>query len=531
MRQKRFISLFIFMCSAISIMAQSPIRYLESTFPQLTEIYREDIDKCHAHYIFTVDVSGSMDKFESSVVPSLEQFIQALPNGDKVTIMPFGTEVMCPMGFSGAISDNVKGDLCRSMKTLYNNPNYDQLFKDHTNIYKAVNKMSESMTTNSEYKVNILISITDFLNNIPITHPYKRRLTTEEVNDMRESLKAASTDQYVRSIALELSENGTDNKKEAGYCLDQIKNDIFSVTEKGLEIVPIGNNKETINQWFEQLRKEILVVKLTAIVEADNKACAAQMETNVDIDGNTEAHITWEESRLYGTMQIDSTFLTQQGFEFKNNKDAYCRTRDHELSLKLGKVKNEKFGFHKLSDSINIGISFPTQFDNELAKLKIKKPLSGSKADADRIIFTFPLPLWLTTLIIVLIILYIIGVIKALIRNKRERLKGKISISDPYGSLIKEEKIKPCTETSVGKAAIIKVDNASWRFSIKKKEPSPFLVFKKPYFVWCCEAGHVSVRKTQTYGNIDYTNNIITLSCKPNKADEVTHKVKVVLLR
>lgn len=118
-----------------------------------------------------------------------------------------------------------------------------------------------------------------------------------------------------------------------------------------------------------------------------------------------------------------------------------------------------------------------------------------------------------------------------MIRNKRERLKGKISISDPYGSLIKEEKIKPCTETSVGKAAIIKVDNASWRFSIKKKEPSPFLVFKKPYFVWCCEAGHVSVRKTQTYGNIDYTNNIITLSCKPNKADEVTHKVKVVLLR
>lgn len=528
-RIKLIIALLIGFC--YNICGQSPIKYLENTFPQLTEIYREDIDKCHAHYIFTVDVSGSMDKFESSVVPSLEQFIQALPNGDKVTIMPFGTEVMCPMGFSGTISDNVKGDLCRSMKTLYNNPNYDQLFKDHTNIYKAVNKMSEAMTTNSEYKVNILISITDFLNNIPVTHPYKRRLTSEEVNDMRESLKAASTDQYVRSIALELSENGGDNKKETGYCLDQIKNDIFSVTEKGLEIVPIGNNKETINEWFEQLRKEILVVKLTAIVEEDNKACAAQMETSVDIDGNTEAHITWEESRLYGTMQIDSTFLTQQGFQFKNNEEAFCRTRDHELNLKLGKVKNEEFGFHKLSDSINIGISFPTQFDNELAKLKIKKPLSGSKADADRIIFTFPLPLWLTITIIVLIILYIIGVINAFIRNKKERLKGKITVSDPYGCPIKEERIKPCTETSVGKAAIIKVDNADWRFSIKKKEPSPFLVFKKPYFVWTNEAGYVCRRK-QTCGNLDYnSNNIVNLSCRPSSSDEETHKVKVLLMK
>lgn len=532
MKQRLYIITLLLSCVALMAKAQSPIKYLETTFPQLTEIYREDIDKCHAHYIFTVDVSGSMDKFESSVVPSLEQFIQALPNGDKVTVMPFGTDVMCPMGFSGTISDNVKSDLCRNIKSLYNNPNYDQLFKDHTNIYKAVNKMSEAMTTNSEYKVNILISITDFLNNIPVTHPYKRRLNSEEVNDMREGLKAAATDQYVRSIALELSENGGDNKKEQGYCLDQIKNDIFSVTERGLEIVPIGNNREIINEWFEQLRKEILVVKLTAIVEEDNKACAAQMETKIDIDGNTEAHITWEESRLYGAMKIDSTFLTQQGFQFVNNEEAFCKTRDHELTLKMGQVKNKEYGFHKLSDSINIGISFPTQFDNELAKLKIKKPLSGSKADADRIIFTFPLPLWLTILIIVLIILYTIGVIRAFVRNKREKMKGKITISDNLGCELKKETLKPCTETSIGKSAVIKVENAAWRFNIKKREPSPFLVFKKPYFVWTSEAGFVCIQKTITTGKIDNeTNNIIILTCKPNRTSDATHKVKIVLNR
>lgn len=528
--KKRLLFIFLLLtCCAFITQAQSPIKYLENTFPQLTEIYRDDIDKCHAHYIFTVDVSGSMDKFESSVVPSLEQFIQALPNGDKVTIMPFGTEVMCPMGFSGTISDNVKDDLCRNIKNLYTNNNYDQLFKDHTNIYKAVNAMSKSMTTNSDYRVNILISITDFLNNIPITHPYKRRLTDSEVNDMREALKAAATDQYVRSIALELSENGTDNKKEAGYCLDQIKNNIFNVTENGLEIVPIGNNKEIINEWFEQLRKEILVVKLTAIVEEDNKACAAQMETDLDIDGNAVAHITWEESKLYGTMMIDSTYLTQKGFRFINNEDAICKTRDHDLILEMGQVKHEKYGFHALKDSLNIGISFPTQFDNELAKLNIKKPLSGSKADCDRVIFTFFLPLWLTITIITLIVLYIIGVICAFIRNKKEKLHGVVLISDQYGCQLAKETIKPCNETSVGKSATIRVDNANWRFSIKKVEPSPLLVFKKPYFAWTSAAGHVAKHKGPTSGRIDYKDNIVVLECSERAKEPYTHRVRVTL--
>lgn len=528
MKQKILFSLFIQVYAILSVFSQSPIRYLESTFPQLTEIYRNDIDKCHAHYIFTVDVSGSMDKFESSVVPSLEQFIQALPNGDKVSIMPFGTEVMCPMGFSGTISDNVKRDLCRSIQSLYNNTNYDKLFKDHTNIYKAINKMSETMTTNSEFKVNILISITDFLNNIPATHPYKRRLNAEEVNDMRENLKAAATDQYVRSIALELSESGVDNKKQQGYCLDQIRNDIFSVTEKGLEIVAVGNNKETINEWFEQLRKEILVVKLTAIVEADNKACDAKMETNVDIDGNTTARITWEESRLYGTMQIDTSYVTQKGFRFVNNEDALCRTRDHELEIEMGQVKHDNYGFHSLDDSLNIGISFPTQFDNELAKLKIKKPLSGSKAATNRMVFTFFLPFWLTALLTLLLILYIIGVINAFIRNKKEHLSGKVTIFDNVGNVVKDPNIKPCNMTSIGKGGIIKVEDAEWRLVIKKKEPSPFLVFSKPYFVWSSETGYVA-KKKQTTGRIDYKDNRTSLDCGPKKSEEFTHRTKIFL--
>ena len=137
-RLKQVICLIVLlMCACGTSFAQSPLQYLEQSFTQLTEIYRNDIDKCHAHYVFAIDVSGSMDKYEGTMVPLLKNFINALPNGDKVTIIPFGTEVNNPMGFSGIISEEMKKTLCSNMEQLYRNPNYDQLFKDHTNIYKG----------------------------------------------------------------------------------------------------------------------------------------------------------------------------------------------------------------------------------------------------------------------------------------------------------------------------------------------------------------------------------------------------------
>lgn len=529
MRSRIILQILFLLWISNAAWAQSPLKYLENTFPELTEIYREDIGKCHAHYIFTVDVSGSMDKFESSVVPCLQRFIQALPNGDKVTVMPFGTNVKTPMGFSGTITEVMKNDLCSNIKNLYTSPNYDQAFKDHTDIHKAINAMSQTLNTNSEYKVNILISVTDFLNNIPIEHPYKRRLTEEEVADMRDRLKAAIGDSYVRSIALELSENGSDNKTQAGYCLDQLQNNIFCVSENQLEIVQIGNSKETINQWFEQLRKEILVVKLTAIVKEENKACEARMETEIDVDGNTEAHITWDESRLYTTMKIDSTHLTQQGFTFLNDTANYGKTKDHELTIRLGQIKHERYGFHKINDSINIGISFPTQFDSELARLNITKPLSGSKASVDKMIFTFPLPLWLTLTICILTILYILGVIKAFIRNKKEHLHGKVTVFDTYGNEVKESKIASCDEITIGKAGTIRVEDVAWQVTIKKIEPSPLLLFKKPYFSWYGTQGFVGTTTGITEGKLNYdADSKATLSCGV-KRREITNKVKISL--
>ncbi len=522
---------FVVLLSIIGlrVMAQSPLQYLESTFPQLTEIFHDDIDKCHAHYVFTIDVSGSMDVHEKTMVPLLKTFIQALPNGDKVTIIPFGTEIKNPLGFSGIISPEMKRTLCDNMDQLYHNPNYDQLFRDHTNIYKAINGVSNAVTTNSEYKVNILIPFTDFLNNIPKVPPHqfnKRRLTKEELNDMRGKLEAAIKGSYVRCIAVELTEDGLDNKAQKEYCLDQLRDSVFCVAENGLEIVRTGNSREAIEQWFEQLRRDILVVKMRAIIDSENKAGKVSMKTDIDIDGNTVAYINWVPTRLYSKIKIDSTYLRDHGFTFINDTANYGSTRDVELNIELGKIKNKNYGFHYLNDSLNLGISLPTDFDSELEKLGVKKPISSSLSKEDQWIFTFFLPLWLTGLILFLLILYIILFIKACVTNAKDRFEGKIIITNKENNDSVSKMIPACVSCSAGKSGEVRADGAEWILTITKVKPSPFLLFKKPYYAWCATKGYVGT-KLATDGILDRkTNTLLKANCGPNKRT-ITHSITV----
>lgn len=532
MRNRSLKYLFVTLMALLAetLFAQSPLHYLESTFPRLTEIYKDDIDKSHAHYVFAIDVSGSMNAYEPTMVPLLKNFIQALPNGDKVTVIPFGTEIKNPMGFSGIISNEMKSTLCSNMERLYRNPNYDQLFCDHTNIYKAINGISNAVITNSEYKVNILIPLTDFLNNIPKVPPHqfnKRRLTAEELSEMRSQLASAIKGSYVRCVAVELG-NETENRQQKEFCLDQLQNNVFDVAENGLEIVSTNNSKEAIEQWFEQLRRDILVVKLRSIIDSENKAGKVRMSTKMDIDGNTISDITWSPNRLYSKIKIDSTFLRQQGFVFVNDTTNYQTMRDTVLHLELGQAKHQNYGFHYLNDSLSLGISLPTDFDSELEKLGISKPLSSTNTEENQWIFTFFLPFWITCLAVFLIILYIILAIRAASINAKEKMSGKIVVSDATGGEIFTKKVAECDKLTIGKSADIRVDDAEWTLCVTKVKPSPLLLFKKPYFEWSATKGYVG-SKMGTTGCINTRNdNLLKVSCGGRKSD-ITHKVSLRL--
>jgi len=76
--KKPILTLLFVAFSITTSWAQSPLAYLEQTYPQLTELYREELIKYPAHYIFAVDVSGTMNQYSGFVLQALRPFFQAL---------------------------------------------------------------------------------------------------------------------------------------------------------------------------------------------------------------------------------------------------------------------------------------------------------------------------------------------------------------------------------------------------------------------------------------------------------------------
>lgn len=514
------------MCSFAIVSAQSnsSMEYLQKTFPQLTELFKEELSSYPAHYIFAVDVSGTMKKYEPMVVQSLTPFFQALPNNDRVDVIPFGTEAKTSMlGFSGVIDAGVRNTLCQNIRTLYSNPNYTKAFKAHTDIKAAVDGVSEVILNNQEYKVNIVVILTDFRNDEK-GHG-ERKLTKESLESMKKSIQAATGDIYSRFIALALPVD----VNKPGYCLDQLQ-DVFFFNGNSLEIANMGNDQKAIKQWFEQLRRAIMTTKLKAIVHDANRNSPVELKVDQNIDGKVAAKIHWKPSKLYPQIKIDSTYMSGDDYYFINNTENFMVTSDSPIEVELGQIKHKDWGFHNLDADMNLGLMFPVPYDKELAQLEAEKPIPSTTKEGEGLVFTFFLPFWLTATLVGLLILYIIGVFKAIARNRKYCFQGRVTITnqlDRKSVIVNVSKQASNAKIVIGKAGSPKlsVPNAAWQFEIRKKNGNPFMLFSKPKFVWKQTQGYVAAAKKQS----GVLSGILSVTGGAN-FKSTTHTVRVQLM-
>ncbi|MBR5594739.1 MAG: VWA domain-containing protein [Alistipes sp.] len=525
---KKIVALVAIMVSYTSANAQqeTPLAYLEKTYPQLTELFRDELNNYNAHYIFAIDVSGSMKQYQDLVANALTPFFQALPDKDRVHIIPFGTEAETTMlGYFGIIDSSVKQNLCRNIKTLYTDPSYSKEFRGYTDIPRAVEGVAQVMQNNREYKANIVVMITDFRNDQKGSGEHK--ISSADLEKMKSAIKAATGDVYTRFIALQLP---VDTAKP-GYCVDQLQ-DVFSFDDHKLEVISVNNGTSIIEQWFDQLKRDIMITKLRAIVRSANKESKVNMDVDMDIDGNVTAEITWEPSKLYPTIKIDSASVAANGFTFNNNTEAFVETTDTVINLELGQVVHENYGFHTLNDDLALNLTLPTPYDEELNRLEIVKPLPATSIPYERLVFTFIFTLKTTIIILALLILYIIGVFKAMARNRKLCFQGTVTIFDAIGTqlgdVVRITNQAPSAVLTFGKGGSprCQVNGANWQFVISKKKGNPFLVFQKPCFVWKATQKYVASGKSQSGVITD----ILKVKCGDSVSQQ-THSVKVKLIK
>lgn len=84
---KNIFSVFILFFSTFTINAQSPEESVEKDYSRLYRDFKIPLGEQKAHYIIAIDVSSSMESMEASVKANLKNFIDALPNGDKITLI------------------------------------------------------------------------------------------------------------------------------------------------------------------------------------------------------------------------------------------------------------------------------------------------------------------------------------------------------------------------------------------------------------------------------------------------------------
>ena len=269
--------------------AMNPIvKYSEDSAYQLVELYRDELNHYPAHYVFAVDVSGSMFMYSDTVTKVLQTFIQALPDNDRVDIIPFGTEALPNLlSFCGVVDPQIKTELSNNVESLY-------LFSRSwigmsTNIPSAVTAIANVLKANREYKVNFVVILSDFINFV--MREEEQGIGEIQIEELNNAILDAVQGIYTRCIALELPGDIAD----PGYCLPQLKEGVFQSEEYGLEIVPLTNPDEMIVDWFGQQERDFIVNKLKAYIEDANQETEYhQQMLNLDSD-----ELDWYQALVY----------------------------------------------------------------------------------------------------------------------------------------------------------------------------------------------------------------------------------------
>ena len=515
----------------------SSLDYLKKTFPKLTNLYSSELSNCHTHYIFAVDVSGSMVKYNEIVTPALQAFAKALPSGEQVSIIPFGADAKenTPGLCTKIQGDAQKQVLSTSLSTLYVNDGYSPEFRHNTDVRKAVEAVNKAILNNQEVQMNVVVIITDFLNDLPGIG--EKKLISEDLEKLNHDFNNVTDNTYTRVVAMQLPKAGTG----VGFCLDQLQESVFcntSITRK-FDVIQAIKDQAAISHWFEQLSREIMTEKLKAVIQLDNERnLRPSLKTKMDIDGNTIAEIHWTPNKLYRQIKIEAT-KTDPGsdYVFNNNEKVWQVTQDTALvDLNLGKLVHKNYGLRKFNENLNIGLSLPTDYDEELKRLSIDKPLQATSDNQSGWLFTFLLPFWLTVAILVFLILYFILVIKAFFRNSSERFIGTVDFSDSRGRDIGDTitvKVNPSRTLLIGESGNSGCDlsGASWTIKVIKKKPSALLFWKRPSFEWSAKDGFVRDGRNKKRGELgrygkSNTKSRIDIECGPD-SDHITHNVKI----
>lgn len=481
---KRLLFTLSFILSITLLQAQQKsFDALRTDYPQLMEKFGKELEGQRADYIFAIDVSGTMNKFQGTVVPALGEFFKSLQEGDYVSIIKFGGEATNEVGSAGRIGSETVTNLINYAAHVYDKPTTEferEKYFKYTDLDNMLRYLATDMKQIDRSKLKFVFIITDFLHD---PSPSRKGHENWDGIGKRFATEQAGNDVFV--FALQLPGSGRDLEKVRGVFPKSFDFNHVSIT-----------SGSALSDWFTQRKNAILLDKFYALVKHKIQPAEFAIDPTLDIDGNLVLGISWKPNPVYDKLRVDSVSTSARGFEFKPNLPV--STTDEADLLDAGKFNHQGASivspsFKRIEGEVIVNASFDVPYEAELRKLGFEAPQFQASAPVGRWLFCYPLPFWLCCVIIALIILYIILVVRAFIRNGSDfyRINGKFEVT--LGGMAVTEKKKAMALDSVdfGKGAgFLSVANSNWHIQIDVKRHSPFLrPLKHPEYIVTMKMG------------------------------------------
>ena len=477
MKKKLTILLTLLICFVPVYSQSESLDALKADYPQLMKKFGKELEGQRADYIFAIDVSGTMNKYKETVVPALGEFFRSLQGGDYVSIIKFGGEATNEVGSAGKINAETVNNLIDYAKHVYDTPTTayekEKYFK-WTDLDNMLHYLANDMKQIDRSRLKFVFIITDFLHD-----PSPARKGHEDWNGVARRFATEQEGNDVYVFALQLPGSGRD--------LEKVRN-VFP-KRFNFNHVSIANGS-ALSAWFTQRKNAIMLDKFYALIAHKIEPAEFAIDPSLDIDGNLDLGISWRSNPVYDKIRIDSVGSNAKGFDFDSNLPK--STKDEAATLSAGKFNHQKANLlnpliKEFKGDVNAIASFDVPYEAELSKLGFEAPKMQATVSVSDIVFCYPLPLWLCCLIIALIILYIILVIRAFLRNTSDfyRISGRFEVTSGGLPVTEKKAANSLDKVDFGRgASFLAVPGSNWTIQIEVKRYNPFIrPLKHPAYV------------------------------------------------
>ena len=248
---------------------------LKKDYPLLTKRYADKLQDRRAHYIFAIDISSSMTAYEKVVRESLVKFVQAVPDGDQITIIVMSDEnrtnyldmtkcITLNPELRNSIIQTVSGNEFRFMRN--GDPN------DGSDGFTMTRKVLEAMNVVNSSDLTFAYLLTDF-------EYWTHKNRYNKNNEDWASLKPMLTDKHrgmLCKYGIELTFNSVQHPEAV------FKSELDNIF--GPLDYQQAASAQMLSQWFGHIINDIQAHKINAMLKADWKeyldSCSVKFRTN-----------------------------------------------------------------------------------------------------------------------------------------------------------------------------------------------------------------------------------------------------------